>query len=238
MITAINLKASDSTQNLLTLFNAERDLLTTFTSLMTEVSANGVTNGTTYIQELKDIFTLLYKDIKTLDTNNTSFPTQETTTNTSLKTIISSDTYTLINDTKVTLTTTKTTLSASSARNTPEYKLELGNAQGYSHPTVTNIITAITNVKDDGKTPATDKKNSDLFTSKDLAIVACPNLKKVCNTKLIELKKVGDSGTFSATNPTLKDSCSAMVKTTCGYPDVAIGSTSLPAKWALTLFEW
>jgi hypothetical protein len=29
-----------------------------------------------------------------------------------------------------------------------------------------------------------------------------------------------------------------MVKTTCGYPDVKIDSTSLPAKWALSLFEW
>lgn len=29
-----------------------------------------------------------------------------------------------------------------------------------------------------------------------------------------------------------------MVKTTCGYPDVTVSSTSLPAKWALDLFEW
>lgn len=224
--------SSPTTQNLKTLFDAENDLMTTFTTLYTEVSVTTVTNYATYQQELKDIFILLYKDIKTLDTAVNTFTTNETTTNTSLKSIITSDVYSLIADTKTTLTATKTTLAASSSsRFDPAYKLELGNAEGYSHPTVQNIITAIANDKG-------TKKSSDLFTSKDLAIVACPNLKKTCNTRLIELAKVGDSGSFTATKPTKADQCSVLVKTTCGYPDVAVASTSLPAKWALTLFEW
>lgn len=233
LINAISVySANTATQNLKTLFDSENTALTTFTTLMTEVSAAGVTNSATYIQELKDIFTLLYKSIKDADTAVTTFTANETTTKTALASIVTSNTYTTIADTKTTLTASLATLTAAStSRFEPAYKLELGNSQAYAHPTVTNIITAITNDKG-------TKKSSELFTNLDLAIAACPNLNKVCSTRLIELAAVGDSGTFTVTNPTKDDACSVMVKTTCGYPDINIGTASLTTKWALTLFEW
>lgn len=62
------------------------------------------------------------------------------------------------------------------------------------------------------------------FGSDDLAVVACPQLTSNCGDRNVTMETIDDTVTLSATGLTNSDSCSYIVKVSCGIPIFSVSS--------------